>query len=71
LMRYVCHTLADRAMGNELSLSILFISGKRTVEKNKGDIQLYPKVDRGRDGPFGPPPRTDPYVQNYRIRLLP
>ena len=26
---------------------------------------------RGRDGSYLPPPRTDPYVRNYRIRLLP
>jgi len=26
---------------------------------------------RGRDRPFGRPPRTDPYVRNYLIRLLP
>jgi hypothetical protein len=26
---------------------------------------------RGRERPFGRPPRTDPYVRNYRIGLLP
>jgi hypothetical protein len=26
---------------------------------------------RGRDGPFGPPPRTDPSERNYRTGLLP
>src|SRR5262249_31290252 len=25
---------------------------------------------RGRDGPFGPPPRTEPDVRDYRIRLF-
>ena len=31
----------------------------------------YESNGRGRDGSYLPPPRTDPYVRNYRIRLLP
>ncbi len=33
---------------------------------------LEPEIGRGRDRPFDrAAPRTDPYVQHYRIRLLP
>jgi hypothetical protein len=33
-------------------------------------VDLEPCLGRGRDGHRCPPPRTDPYERNYRIRLL-
>ncbi len=46
-----------------------------TDRHHEGDDQWHPKrygsKGCGRDRGCPLPPRTDPYVQNYRIRLLP
>jgi|GEM_PF-5192024 len=43
---------------------MIFVFGQNMLQKC-----MY--AGRGRDGSYLPPPRTDPYGRNYRIRLLP
>ena len=43
----------------------------RAARANAARMPSVPKERSRRNGDYSPPPRTDPYVQHSRIRLLP